>query len=160
MKLRGNDSSGRLKRNFFPPIGDFFYETGKTTRAIAAHFRFPAVAVVVTHPKVSAVGRGLDQQNPIRPYAAMTIANFRDLLRTQLHCAGTIVDHDKIVPRTVHFGESQHVFRVPQGCLNANREMERYAVILSEASEVEGSRGAIFKLSQRHPSIRQLPDSG
>jgi hypothetical protein len=55
----------------------------------------------------------------------MTIANFRDLRRAQLHVAGAIVDHDKIVPRPIHLGESQHVIRVPQGCLYANREMER-----------------------------------
>src|SRR5438445_12475190 len=125
MELCGNDSSGRLKRNFFTCVSDFFYETGKTTRAIAAHFCFAAVAVVVTHPKISAVGRWLDQQNAIRPNPPMTIANFRDLLRAQLHVAGAIVDHDKIVPRTIHLGESQHMIRVPQGCFNANREMER-----------------------------------
>src|SRR4029453_1136757 len=145
MELCGNDSSGRLKRNFFPRISDFSYETGKTPRAIAAHFRFPAVAVVVTHPKVSAVGRGLDQQNPIPPNPAMTIANFRDLLRAQMHFASAIVDHDKVVPRTIHLGESQHVICVPHGCLNANRSS---TVI---PSEVEGSRGVILKLSHRDP---------
>src|SRR5437016_8073473 len=109
MKLCGNDPSERLKRNLFARISDLFYETGKTTRAIAAHFRFAAVAVVVAHPEIGAVGRGFDQQNPIRPYPAMTIANSRDLLRAQMHFASTIVDHDKVVPRTVHLGESQHM---------------------------------------------------
>ena len=146
MKLCGNDSGGRLKRNFFTCISDFLDETGKTTRAIAAHFCFAAVAIIVTHPKISTVGRALDQQNPIRPNPAMTIANFRDLLRAQLHVAGAIVDHDKIVPRPVHLGESQHVIRVPQGCLNANRSS---TVI---PSEVEGSRGVTLKLSHRDPS--------
>jgi hypothetical protein len=132
MKLRRNDPSGCLKRNFFACVGDLFYETGKTTRAIAAHFRFAAVAVVVAHPKISAVSRGLDQQNSIRPNPAMTIANFRDLLRSQMHFAGTIVDHDKVVPLTIHLGESQHVIRVTQGCLNTNREMERAAHLPGE----------------------------
>src|SRR4029453_11097286 len=124
MKLRGNDSSGRFKRNFFPPIGDFFYETGKTTRAIAAHFRFPAVAVVVTHPKVSAVNRGLDQQNPIRSNPAMTITNLRDLLRAQMHFARTIVDHDKVIPRTIHLSESQHIDWLTQRCDDAKHSGE------------------------------------
>jgi len=123
MKLCGNDPGGRLERNFFTCISDLLDETGKTTRAIAAHFCFAAVTIIVTHPKISAVGRALDQQNPIRPDPAMTIANFRDLLRAQLHVAGAIVDHNKIVPRPVHLGESQHVIRVPQGCLNANRSL-------------------------------------
>src|SRR5205823_5715266 len=119
MKLCGNDPSERLKRNLFARISDLFYETGKTTRAIAAHFRFAAVAVVVAHPEIGAVDRGFDQQNPIRPYPAMTIANSRDLLRAQMHFASTIVDHDKVVSRTIHLGELQHVIRVPQGRHNA-----------------------------------------
>src|SRR5207249_10914140 len=140
MKLCGNDPGGRLKRNFFTCISDFLDETGKTTRAIAAHFCFAAVAVVVTHPKISAVGRWLDQQNPIRPNPAMTIANFRDLLRAQMHFASAIVDHDKVVPRTIHLGESQHVFVYHMA---ASMPTVRLPVI---PSEVEGSRGVILKL--------------
>jgi hypothetical protein len=49
-----------------------------------------------------------------------------------LHVAGAIVDHDKIVPRPVHLGESQHVIRVPQGCLYANRSS---TVIPSEVED-------------------------
>src|SRR5438105_15085163 len=152
MKLCGNDPGGRLKRNFFTGISDFLEETGKTTRAIAAHFCFAAVAVVVTHPKISAVGRWLDQQNPIRPNPAMTIANFRDLLRAQLHVAGAIVDHDKIVPRPVHLGESQHTIRVPQGCLNANREMSELCRHLERSVAASKDPGATFKLLHRDPS--------
>jgi hypothetical protein len=59
----------------------------------------------------------------------MTIANFCDLLRAQAHRAGAIVDHDKIVSRTIHLGESQHVICVPQGPSVANC----MPVILSEA---------------------------
>jgi len=70
-----------------------------------------------------------------------------------LHVAGAIVDHDKIVPRPVHLGESQHVIRVPQGCLNANRSS---TVI---PSEVEGSRGVTLKLSHRDPSAFARDDS-
>src|SRR2546423_6344318 len=153
MKLCGNDPGGRLKRNFFTGISDFLDETGKTTRAIAAHFRFAAVAVVVTHPKISAIGRWLHQQNPIRSNPAMTIANFRDLLRAQLHVARAIVDHDKIVPRPIHLGEPQHTIRVPHGCLNANHSS---TVI---PSEVEGSRGATLKLSPRDPSAFARDDT-
>jgi len=38
----------------------------------------------------------------------MTIANPSDLLGLQTHVSGTIVDHDEIVARAVHLGESQH----------------------------------------------------
>src|ERR1700674_1889629 len=39
----------------------------------------------------------------------MTIADPDNLLRLQTHLAGAIVDHDEIVPRAVHFDETQHV---------------------------------------------------
>src|SRR5207237_10704935 len=62
MKLCGNDPGGRLKRNFFTCICNFLDDTGKTNRAIPVDFRLPRVAIIVTHPKISAIGRWLDQQ--------------------------------------------------------------------------------------------------
>src|SRR5258708_4437280 len=128
MKLCGNDPGGRLKRNFFTCISDFLEETGKTTRAIAAHFCFAAVTVVVTHPKISAVGRWFDQQNSIRPNPAMTIANFRVLLRANLHMPGGFVDHEKFFPRPIHLGESQHMildFTPPRAWNKERRSPDR-----------------------------------
>jgi len=70
-----------------------------------------------------------------------------------LHVAGAIVDHDKIVPRPVHLGESQHVIRVPQGCLYANRS----SMVIP--NEVEGFRGVALKVSHRDPSTFARDDS-
>src|ERR1700676_1811681 len=53
--------------------GDFADETGETARPVAAHLRFPAVTIVVTHPKISFAGRWFDQQHTIGPYASMTV---------------------------------------------------------------------------------------
>jgi hypothetical protein len=38
----------------------------------------------------------------------MTIADPDNLLGLQTHLAGAIVDHDEIIPRAVHLGETQH----------------------------------------------------
>ena len=54
-------------------------ETGKAACAIAAHFGFPAVGVVVTHAEVG-LGFGLfDQEESVGPDAAVAIAEAGDL---------------------------------------------------------------------------------
>jgi hypothetical protein len=52
----------------------------------------------------------------------MPIANLRDLPGGQLQIARTIVDHDEIVPRAVHLGETQHGAFVPHSPRKANKE--------------------------------------
>ena len=75
MKLRPDDSGRRFERNLLGCARNLMGKARKTTRAVAAHFRFTAVAVVVAHPEIRPVRRFLEQQNPIRPHPAMAIAD-------------------------------------------------------------------------------------
>src|SRR5581483_530168 len=108
LELRADHAGWRFERNLFPGLCDFGRKTREATRAVAAHFGFAAVSVVVTHAKIRAVLRLLDQKNTVGADAAMTIADVRDLFATEPHVAGAIVDHDKIVACAVHLGEAQH----------------------------------------------------
>jgi hypothetical protein len=97
----------------------------KATRSIAAHLRFAAVGIVVTHAKVCAVRRALEHQHSIGPDAAMPVANPRDLRSRQLQIARAIIDHDEIVARAVHLRETQHGGLLPQSDGKANSPKER-----------------------------------
>ena len=81
MQLRADHAGRRFERNLSSGPGDLVGETRKATRAVAAHLRFAAVGIVITHAKIRAVRRFLQQQNSIRPDAAMPIANPRNLRR-------------------------------------------------------------------------------
>ena len=79
-----NHARRRLKREFVLRARSSLRETRKTTRAVAAHFRFAAVGVVIAHAKIRAVRRFLQDQHAVRADAAMAIANAHDLLRRQV----------------------------------------------------------------------------
>src|ERR1043166_6362708 len=96
-----------MKRKLISRADDLSGKPRETTRAVAAHFRFAAIAIVIPHPKIGAVLPRLEQKNSIRTDAAMPVANAHDLLRLEPHIAGAIVDHNEIVARAVHFGEAQ-----------------------------------------------------
>jgi hypothetical protein len=44
----------------------------------------------------------------------MAVANFRDLVWREFQIAQPIIDHDEIVPGTVHLAETQHAGWLPQ----------------------------------------------
>src|SRR6266849_6298743 len=81
MQSRTDESGRRLERNSLGRAGDLFGKARQTARAISAHFRFAAVAIIITHPKIGAVRSFLKQKNPVRAHSAMAIANPNDLLR-------------------------------------------------------------------------------
>jgi hypothetical protein len=88
------------------PIG----EAGKAPRAIAAHFGFAAIGVVVPHAKVCAVGRSLQKENSIRAHPPMPIADAHYLFGGELQFAGAIIKQNEIVPGAVHLRELNHDF--------------------------------------------------
>jgi len=108
VKLGRNHAGRSLKGNLPLRAGNFVCKSRKAARAVAAHFRFTAVAVKVAHPEVRPVSRFFEQQNSIGADAAVTIANARDLRGIEMNFARTIVDHHEIVSGAVHFRETQH----------------------------------------------------
>src|SRR4029453_5546056 len=59
--FRANNSGRRFERYFVGRVRDFPGKTGEATGPLPAPPRLAAVAVVVTHPKISAVGCRFDQ---------------------------------------------------------------------------------------------------
>jgi hypothetical protein len=102
-KLGPNYASRSFKRNLSLRAGDLIRKTREATRAVATHFRFAAIGVKITHPKIGTVGRLFEQQNSIGPDAAMAIAKACDLAAIEMNVALAIVDQDEIVARAVHF---------------------------------------------------------
>src|SRR5207244_6849044 len=88
--------------------GNLVCEARETARAVAAHFRFAAVAIVITHPEICAVRAFLEQKDPVRANPAMAIADPDDLLEIELNITDPIIDHHEIVSGAVHLGETQH----------------------------------------------------
>jgi len=85
-------------------------EAGKTASAIAAHFGFAAIGVVVTHAKICAVGRSLQKQYSIRTDPAMSIADAHYFFGGEAQFTRAIVEQNEIVPGPVHFRELNHGF--------------------------------------------------
>src|ERR1041384_8093400 len=97
MQLCANQTGRRLKGDLCRSRGNFVRESRKAARTVAAHLRFAAVAIVITHPKIRAIGAVLEQKDAVRAHTAMTIADPHDLLRLQADLTRTIVDHHEIV---------------------------------------------------------------
>jgi hypothetical protein len=108
LQLRCNHPGRRFEGNFFERPGSPIGEASETARAVPAHFRFAAIGIVVTHPEISAVCRRLEDEDAIRPDAAVPIAEPGDLGASEREVAGAIIEQDKVVARPVHFRERQH----------------------------------------------------
>ena len=108
LQLRANHTGRGFKGYFVFRAGHAVRVTRKTSGAVSAHFRFAAIGVVVAHPKIRAVRRALQHEHSICAHPAVPIANLRDLIRGQLQIAKAIIDHHEIVPRAIHFHETQH----------------------------------------------------
>jgi hypothetical protein len=76
---------------------------GKTTGSIATHFSFSAIGVVVPHARH--FSSPFDGDQAISAHAAMPVADPCNLSLCQTAAAVTIIDHYKVVSRTVHLGE-------------------------------------------------------
>src|SRR4051812_30727476 len=120
-KRRADYSRRGFKRQLRPGPRHSARITGETAGSVPAHFGLAAVSVIIAHPKISPIRGALQHQHAISAHAPMTIANLRDLIGRQLQIAQPVVDHDEIVPRAVHFTETQHasvvttIFRQSQG---------------------------------------------
>jgi hypothetical protein len=88
---------------------DPFKKAREAPGTVAAHFRFPAIAVEISHPKIGCARGVLHQKYAIRSHTSMAIAQKRYLLRRKFISAAPIVDKDEIVAGTVHFRELKHI---------------------------------------------------
>ena len=108
-ELASDDSGDSFKRGLSQRIAfQLVHETGKATGSVAAHFGFTSVRIVIAHAKVCTVLGRLDGEEAISTDATLALADAFDLLLIEGQGVITIVNHDKIVTRTVHFGEFEH----------------------------------------------------
>ncbi len=101
----GGGFEGQLLERTRRPVGVAREAAG----AVAAHFRFAAVGIVVAHAEIGAVRGTFQEEHAVGPDPAMAIADARDLFAGQLEVAHPIVEQDEIVAGAVHFRETQHV---------------------------------------------------
>jgi hypothetical protein len=127
VQFSANQTCRSLKGDFYRSVGNPVRVARETTRPIPAHFRFATVAIIIAHSEIGAVRAFLKQQNSVRPYTAVSIANSDDLIRPKTHLAGAIVDHYEIVARSVHLGEAQHVRTVAAAVLTRKRVHDCFA---------------------------------
>ncbi len=104
----GDDARGRFKTDAAVRAGEAVCIAGETAGPIAAHLGLAAIAVVITHPEISAVGGGFDEQHAIRAHATMAVADALDGLCIKAQAAGAVVEEHEIISRPVHLCKIQH----------------------------------------------------
>lgn len=82
-------------------------ETSEAAGSVSAHFCFTAICVVVAHFEVAAFGGGFDKEETVCANAAMAVAEAGDLVSGEGEAKVTIVEHDEVIPGTVHFDKLQ-----------------------------------------------------
>ncbi len=108
LKCRGDDPRAGLESRLPFRAGLALDEAGETTRAVAAHVRGAAITVVKLPGPVGLARRARNQQEqPVRPDSALTIAEANNLFASEPDLALPVVDEHKIISRPVHLGEFQ-----------------------------------------------------
>src|SRR5690606_21126274 len=84
------------------------HEAGKAARTVAAVFHLAAIAVenAIAEVHVRLVGC-FHHKNLVAANAEVAIGNQAQPFRAELHRLGQPVDHDKVIAKPVHLGESQ-----------------------------------------------------
>ena len=97
--------------NVKPPLdaGQLLHEAREAARAVAAHLAGAAVAVIeVPGPIRLARSRRHQQEDAIRPHAAMPVAEPHDLVAGKPDLSCPVINEHKVIPRAVHLGEIQN----------------------------------------------------
>lgn len=82
-------------------------EPAKATRAVAAHFGFTSVGIVIAKTEIRAFLRGFHGQQAVRADASVAIAERGDGIAIQFGCERevAVINDDEIVAGTIHFEE-------------------------------------------------------
>src|ERR1700746_3164764 len=104
-----NHSRHGLETDFGEGTRDLIKKAREAPSTVTTHFRFPAVAVEISHSKIGLARVVLDQQQAVRADPSMAVAQKSYLLRRKFISAAPIVDEDEIVSGAVHFRKSKHI---------------------------------------------------
>jgi hypothetical protein len=106
-EVRANGPREGLKRDPILAAGKPSRKTRKAARAIAAHLRLAAIGVVVTHLEIRPIRRWLHRDETVCTDAAVTIAQTSNRRAVQRVAKVAVVEHDEVIPGSVHLGERQ-----------------------------------------------------
>src|SRR5271166_6122477 len=104
-----NYSRHGLERDFREGPRDLIKKAREAPSTVTAHFRFPAVAVEISHPKICLACKALGEKQAVRADTAMAVTQKGYLLRREFVICAPIIDEDEIVPGAVHFRKSKHI---------------------------------------------------
>src|SRR5271165_502469 len=104
-----NHSRHGLERDFREGTRDLIKKAREAPSTVPAHFRFPAVAVEISHPKIRLGCGTLGEKQAVRADTAMAVTQKGYLLRREFVICAPIIDEDEIVPGAVHFRKSKHI---------------------------------------------------
>ena len=93
---------GHALEDDFPEVGG---EAAEAARAIAAHFGFAAVGVVVAETEVRAFPGGLHGKQSVRADAAVAITEGGDGVGVEVDGEVAVINDDEVIAGTVHFEE-------------------------------------------------------
>src|SRR5580700_12053767 len=104
-----NYSRHGLERDFRVRTRDLIKKARKAPSTVTTHFRFPAVAVEISHPKICLACGALGEKQAVRADTSMAVTQKGYLLRRKFISTAPIIDEDEIVPGAVHFRKSKHI---------------------------------------------------
>ncbi len=106
---RCDNAGERVEDNDVRHAKQLCAEAREASGSIPTHLCLTAVGVEVAHPKVRArLLRELGGDEAVRAYPSVAVAEVGDDFRSQFKTPIAVVDHDKVVPSTVHFCKIQH----------------------------------------------------
>jgi hypothetical protein len=103
-----NHSRHGLETDFREGTRGLIKKAREAPSTVTTHFRFPAVAVEISHPKIGLACGTLDQKQTVPADTSMAVAQKSYLLRRKFVSTAPIIDEDEIVPGAVHFRKSKH----------------------------------------------------
>src|SRR5271165_1735639 len=130
-----NHSRHGLERDFREGTRDLIKKAREAPSTVTTHFRFPAVAVEISHPKICLACGALDEKHAVRADTSMAVTQKSYLLRRKFISTAPIIDEDEIVPGAVHFRKSKHI-----RSLTYNESKRKLQLLLCSAPARAGSQ--------------------
>jgi len=96
----GDGFEGDFLENDFPEVGG---EAAEAARAVAAHFGFAAVGVVVAETEIRAFPGGLHGEQAVGADAAIAVAERGDGVGVEVDGEVAVVNDDEVIAGAVHF---------------------------------------------------------
>src|SRR5260370_35542497 len=98
IELCSDDAGRRFEAELGEWSSNFAREPGKTASAITAHLGLTAIAVVISHLEIGAVGGIFQQEDSVSSHPPLTIGQKCDFIRVQPNPPATITQQTEMLP--------------------------------------------------------------